>query len=183
MPETPQSPETENPSIRVIESIVQRAKEIIAGRAKAQHLVMTPPVQKFLDQEREERERAGLNPTPTEKAQQQLSDWLNLQAHYGGHPAACFTTADGFLTVLAWGNAQVAGLLKGLTDEERKQVVVEYPDTLEVSLDGTSPRIAPQPEPEPITPASASSSQRPDRVPPNDPPPADTPRPAPARRD
>src|SRR5262249_60387124 len=102
---------------------IKRAKEIIAGQVRPPRMPTPPTVTAFL-----ERAVNGRQPPAEPEAVQKITDWLNLQAHYGGGPVACFTTAEGFLAVLAAGPEEVEALLKGLSDEEGARVVVEYPE-------------------------------------------------------
>jgi hypothetical protein len=105
------------------DQIVARAKEIIAGRRPADPMVEAAGVETFL------RHEADRFPAPLDPAaRRRIADALNLQAHYGGLPVACFTTAEGVLAVLAAGESEVDALFQGLGAEEAARVVVHYPD-------------------------------------------------------
>ncbi len=69
----------------------------------------------------------GQEPPVTEAAKRKVTDWLNLQAHYPDRLVACFTTAEGVLTVLAEGEEEIEALYQGLSDTEAAQVVVKDP--------------------------------------------------------
>ncbi len=108
--------------------LIQRAQEIIAGREKpppiiAQRGVGTSPTRG------NENARGHATGLAEAAVTPRPADWLNLQAAYGGRLTACFTTADGVLAVLAWGEDEVGALIAGLTDAEREKVVIEFPDS------------------------------------------------------
>jgi hypothetical protein len=101
------------------DALIARAKEIIAGRIRPSAMVVPPEVEKFL-----QREIAGFDPPPTPKAIRHITEQLCLQAIYRGEPVACFTTADGMLTVLASGENEIWTLLQELSEDERVKVVI-----------------------------------------------------------
>lgn len=137
-------PET-NLTNAAVEQLVQRAKDIIAGRFVPARLC-SPQV---------ERVATSLNRQET-KQQRHAEDWLNLQSLYGGYATACFTTNEGQITVLAWGDEEIHSLLNGLTEHERKQVTIEFPDApmdfVPVEQTGASGRERLQRKSDPETP-------------------------------
>jgi len=100
-------------------SVITRAKEIMACRICPPSMAVPPEVERFL-----QREFSGCNPPPTPEAIRRISEDLSLQAHYRGIPIACFTTAEGYLTVLASGESEIFALLKGLSHEEGAKILV-----------------------------------------------------------
>ncbi len=105
---------------------IRRAKEIIGGRHRPEPLILSPWVTEFLEHERKHGQLKEIE--PTEEALQDITDWLNLQAHYGGHMIAWHRTGQGVLTVLAVGADEIEALLKGLSPEEVAEVVIDFPD-------------------------------------------------------
>lgn len=105
------------PEIR--DRIPARAREIMAGRVRPAALPVPPGLARFL-----QREFGSVDSPPTPEAIRRLTGRLSLEAHYGGHPVACFTTTEGTLAVLAAGEQEIAALLEGLTGEEAASVVV-----------------------------------------------------------
>jgi hypothetical protein len=106
-----------------IDTLVARAKDIIAGRVRPEALALTPEIEKFLKRESEK-----WNPPPTPEAIRFISDRLSLEAHYKGEPVALFTTADGIQAVLAVGEREICTLLERLSMEEEAKVLIS--DTL-----------------------------------------------------
>ena len=101
------------------DALVNRAKDIIAGRTPPPELIAPPEVRQFLNREFGEAERK-----PTADALRRATEWLSLEAHYAGRPVACFTTRAGGLAVMASGEIEVEAVLRGLSDDERAKVVV-----------------------------------------------------------
>lgn len=110
------------PSPEALAAVVERAQEVIAGRVPARPMATHPEVGRILARELKEKGEYY-----TEAALRRTTDSLNLQAHYGGRPVACFTAADGTLDVLAWGEAEIEALFLGLTAEERDRVDIRHP--------------------------------------------------------
>jgi hypothetical protein len=105
--------------------LIQRAKDVIAGRVPPPVLVPPPEVEQFLRREFEHCE-----PPPTALALRRIADRLTLDATYRGEPVAVFTHSGGALAVLAAGEREIIALLDGLDDVERSKVMVtdtEYP--------------------------------------------------------
>jgi hypothetical protein len=105
------------------ETLISRAKDIIAGLVRPPALVVPPEIETFLH-----REFDGVNPPPTPEAIRYITDRLSLEAYYKGEPVAYFTTVDGIQAVLAAGEREIYALLEGLSEEEEAKVVIT--DTL-----------------------------------------------------
>jgi hypothetical protein len=104
-------------------SIIQRAKEILAGRFRPPAINASPEIDAFLI-----RELQGKEPQPDPAAVQRIIDRVCLETQYGGQLVAWCAMTDGRLAVLATGSQEVEALLLGLSDDELANVVVFQPN-------------------------------------------------------
>ena len=105
------------------DSLITRAKDIIAGQVPPPPLIVSPEVELFMKREFAE-EFAWREPPPTPEALRHITEQLSLRAYYKGKAVACFTNPDGSLAVLASGEMEIRALLEELTDEERVKVLI-----------------------------------------------------------
>ena len=106
-------------SPEIAAALIDRAKEIIAGRVCPPAPVASPEIEKFL-----QREFEGVEPSPTPEAIRRITEGLSLQALYRGQPVVCFKMKSGALAVLASGEREIEALLRGLPESESSRVYV-----------------------------------------------------------
>jgi hypothetical protein len=107
--------------------VIQRAERILSGDIRPEdYLPVTPEVRAAVDRDLEfARRRLRGEPDP-EVAARQLRQRL-LSVHHGGENVA-YLADDLGVVVLAIGLRQVAAVLAGIPYENRKKLVVAFPD-------------------------------------------------------
>ena len=112
------SPETEI-TTETRAALVDRARQIMAGRIIPEPLALPPELEKAW-----QKELAGFPQPPTMKAIHRITDRLALVAHYDGELVAIVTTAHGRTAVVAVGDDEIKALLDGLSQEESAKVML-----------------------------------------------------------
>ncbi len=116
--------DTQTPlSASELESLIQRAKQILAGELEAEPMEIPAHIPEFY-----RNDLADKVPPPTEAAIQYQAEFSALGYHFKGTPVAHTRNAKGQMVILAVGSEQIYALLKGTTPQEHTQFLVEATD-------------------------------------------------------
>ena len=106
-------------------ALLARAKDIIAGRLRPDPLPDPPGADEYL-----QREFGDKVPPPTPEAVRRIKEEWALQLKYNGEGIVYFRSEDGSMAVLGSGDDEILALLRGLSDTDRRKVIVRDTDPI-----------------------------------------------------